>query len=180
MWPYSDCCCRQTVLPHWMEVGGGGPHILVCVRGIIFPAGNIPRYKLLFCPVLYQKSDLCIPRNDTAQPRSQFVHSCICERFIYSKDRSAYLAAGKQSDRNWEYINHSKKHECGNLKTEHYNSVLKIKRPCSFISGITYIGTRHLYWILTGPSFAVCMFCWERPVIISLYLVISFSITISR
>jgi hypothetical protein len=26
------------------------------------------------------------------QPRSQFLHSCVCERFIYSQDRSAYFA----------------------------------------------------------------------------------------
>jgi hypothetical protein len=30
----------------------------------------------------------------------------------------------------------------------------------SFISGNTKIGTRHLYWILTGPSFAV----WDEAV----------------
>jgi hypothetical protein len=44
---------------------------------------------------LYRKSNLCIPRNETAQPRSQFLCSCICEQFIYSQDLSAYLAAAK-------------------------------------------------------------------------------------
>jgi hypothetical protein len=44
---------------------------------------------------LYRKSDFGIPRNGIAWPRSQFLHSCICERFIYSQDRSAYLAAAK-------------------------------------------------------------------------------------
>jgi hypothetical protein len=38
-------------------------------------------------------SDLCILRNETVWPQSQFLHSCICVRFIYSQDRSAYLAA---------------------------------------------------------------------------------------
>jgi hypothetical protein len=37
---------------------------------------------------LYIKSDLCIPRTETAQPRSQFLYSCICQRFIYFQDRS--------------------------------------------------------------------------------------------
>jgi hypothetical protein len=37
---------------------------------------------------LYRKSDLCILRNETAQPRSQFLKSYICERFIYSLDWS--------------------------------------------------------------------------------------------
>jgi hypothetical protein len=34
-----------------------------------------------------RRSDLCIPRNETARPRSQYLHSCIFERSIYSHDR---------------------------------------------------------------------------------------------
>ncbi len=44
---------------------------------------------------LYRKFETNIPRNETARPRSQFLHSCICERFIYSHDQSAYFAAAK-------------------------------------------------------------------------------------
>ncbi len=33
-----------------------------------------------------------IPRNETARPRSQFMHSCIGERFLYSHDLSTYFA----------------------------------------------------------------------------------------
>jgi hypothetical protein len=33
---------------------------------------------------LYRKSDLFVPRNETTRPPSQFLHSWICERFIYS------------------------------------------------------------------------------------------------
>ncbi len=40
-------------------------------------------------------------------------------------------------DRSWEYINRSQIHECGKWETEHYNSVLEITRPHSFISGNT-------------------------------------------
>jgi hypothetical protein len=36
---------------------------------------------------LQRRSDLCIPRNETARPRSQFLHSCICERLTYSHER---------------------------------------------------------------------------------------------
>jgi hypothetical protein len=47
-------------------------------------------------------------------------------------------------------------HECGNWETEHYKSVLKNNEAGrSFIAGNTLIETRHLYQILTGPSFAV-------------------------
>ncbi len=33
---------------------------------------------------LYRKFETSIPRNETARPRSKFLHSCICERNIYS------------------------------------------------------------------------------------------------
>ena len=35
---------------------------------------------------LYRKLETSIPRNKTAPPHSQLLHSCICERFIYSHD----------------------------------------------------------------------------------------------
>jgi hypothetical protein len=63
---------------------------------------------------LYRKSYLCIPRNESARPRSQFLHSCI-----------------------WEYVNCSHICECGNWQTEHLNSVLEITRPQCSISGNT-------------------------------------------
>ncbi len=33
---------------------------------------------------LQRKVETNVPRNETAQPRSQLLHSCICELFIYS------------------------------------------------------------------------------------------------
>ncbi len=59
---------------------------------------------------VYRKFETIIPRNETSRLQSQFLHSCFCDRFIYSHDRSAYSAAG---DRSWEYINRSQKYECG-------------------------------------------------------------------
>ncbi len=56
---------------------------------------------------LQRRSDLCMPRNETARPFSQFPHSCICEYFIYSHERSIYFAAAKQADRSQEDINWS-------------------------------------------------------------------------
>jgi hypothetical protein len=58
-----------------------------------------------FCATLNQKIETNIPRNETARPRSQFLHSCIGERFIYSHDRSAYFAIKRSQIhecRNWE------------------------------------------------------------------------------
>ncbi len=49
-------------------------------------------------------SDLCIPRNETARPNlpkqnyNVLSPPCICERFIYYQDRSAYFATTKQAD----------------------------------------------------------------------------------
>jgi hypothetical protein len=48
------------------------------------------------------------------RPQSQFLNSCVCERFIYSHDRSVYSAAGKHVDRSRGYVIRSQAHECGN------------------------------------------------------------------
>jgi hypothetical protein len=42
----------------------------------------------------YQKLETNIFRKGIAQPQSQFPHSCVGERFLYSHDQSAYSAAG--------------------------------------------------------------------------------------
>ncbi len=62
----------------------------------------------------YQKLETKIPRKGIVRPQSQFPHSWICERFIYSHNRSGYSAAGKYVDQSWEYIKRSQTHECGN------------------------------------------------------------------
>jgi hypothetical protein len=64
--------------------------------------------------VLQRRSDLRIPRNQTAQTQSQFLHWFICERFIYSYDRSVYFAAAKDTARSWENINRTQIYECRN------------------------------------------------------------------
>ncbi len=72
-----------------------------------------------------ERSDFCIPRNETARPRSQFPHSCICEQFIYSHDRSTYFAAAKY----WP-------NDPGNIEIAYrYMNVELGTRPRSFMSG---------------------------------------------
>ncbi len=44
---------------------------------------------------LYRKFETNIPRKETVRPRTLFTHSCFCERFIYSYNRSSYFAAAK-------------------------------------------------------------------------------------
>ncbi len=66
-----------------------------------------------FLPSHCGKFETNAPRIGIARPHSQFTHSCVCERFIYSQVRSAYSAAGKYEDRSREYTNRSQTHECG-------------------------------------------------------------------
>ncbi len=68
-----------------------------------------PFYSKMPLDTLYKKFETNIPRNETARPRSYFLHSCICKRFIYSHDRSAYFAVFIV-DRSWEYIRSSQIH----------------------------------------------------------------------
>ncbi len=42
---------------------------------------------------LQRKSNFYIPFLGIARPQSQFSHSCVCERFRYSQDRSTYFTA---------------------------------------------------------------------------------------
>jgi hypothetical protein len=64
----------------------------------------------------YRKFETNIPRKGNARPRSQFPHSRVCERFIYSHDRSAYSAAGKIYGRilGVYTVTGSQTHESGN------------------------------------------------------------------
>ncbi len=66
----------------------------------------------------YRKFETYIPTKGIVRPppppQSQFPHSCVCDRFLYSHGRSAYSAAGKYVDRSWVHINRSQTHECGN------------------------------------------------------------------
>jgi hypothetical protein len=53
---------------------------------------------------------LLFPKQNDSCSVSQFLHSYICEKFIYFQDRSACSAAGKYVDfvdQSWEYINRS-------------------------------------------------------------------------
>ncbi len=67
-----------------------------------------------FLCALQRNFDLCIPRKGTARPQSQFPHSCVCERFIYSHDRYTNFSAAEYADRSGEYINRTQKHVCRN------------------------------------------------------------------
>ncbi len=44
---------------------------------------QMDRLRIIFFSTLQTRSDLWIPRNETARPSSQFLHSCICERSVH-------------------------------------------------------------------------------------------------
>jgi hypothetical protein len=93
-------------------------------REILKMINNKGRFKK--CTALQGKSHLCFPFLGIARPQSQFPHSCVCERFIYSQDQSTYFPAAELADQSWKYINLSQMYECRNRETEHYNSVLEM------------------------------------------------------
>jgi hypothetical protein len=78
---------------------------------------------------MYIQTRICFQKG-IAQLQSQFPHSCVCEQFIHSHDRSACSAEGKYVDRSWDCINRSQTHECGNWKL----------RPRNSFSGNTQMG----------------------------------------
>ncbi len=59
-------------------------------------------------------------------------HSCICERFIYSQDRTTYFPAEELAGR-WECINRSQTHECG-----HWDWGRTIPFQGKFVSNFRY------------------------------------------
>jgi hypothetical protein len=67
------------------------------------------------------------------------LHGLVPYFYIHVPSHDIYIPmiGPRRTDRSWEYINRSQIHECGNWETEHYNSVLEIRRPHSFISGNT-------------------------------------------
>ncbi len=77
---------------------------------------------------LRRKSHLCIPFLRIVRPQSQFPHSCVCERFIYSITRiGPHISLQQNIGRPiFEICKSLTDYGCRNWETEHYNSVLEI------------------------------------------------------
>ncbi len=56
--------------------------------------GWIVRWATYTAKKKYRNFETNIPRKGISGSQSQFPHSCVCERFIYSHDRSPYSAGG--------------------------------------------------------------------------------------
>jgi hypothetical protein len=75
-----------------------------------------------------------------ARPHSQFPHSCVCEKFIYSQDWSTY------------FLPHNRQIDCGNTSIAHRHLKWKLGLLCCGATpflGIFVLNFR--YWF-----FAVC------------------------
>ncbi len=99
------------------------------------------------------KYHLCSLFLGIAPPQSQFPHSCVCEQFIYTQDRSTYFPAAEQADLSWKYINLSQSQiqECRNWETEHYNLFWNYQfHFWEFING------NHIYCILDSHRPFIC------------------------
>jgi hypothetical protein len=81
--------------------------------------GNKPLQFYTHCKDKMPKIRNKYSQKGISRPPSQFPHSCVCERFIYSQDLSAYSVAGKYVDQSWKYIIRSQTHECGNWDWGH-------------------------------------------------------------
>jgi hypothetical protein len=117
IWFYLAGTWPHILIMMWGGGGGGGGGLLVCT----IPRDKDPSHarRALFAPsmhmvmhrpwqetmvsdddryTLQRKSHLCIPFLGLG-PQSQVPHSCVCERFIYSQDRSTYfLQQNRQTD----------------------------------------------------------------------------------
>jgi hypothetical protein len=60
-----------------------------------------------FCHTATKIPFMYSPKRNCAASLSQFPHSCVCELFMYSQNRSTYFPIAEQADRSWEYKNRS-------------------------------------------------------------------------
>ncbi len=106
----------QTNLNHfWPPVCDGIPSLSTKTNsGLVVSGGCSVQYT---AKNQYRQFETNIPRKGTARPQSSpNFHSCVCERYMYSHDRSAYSSCRKYVDCGpiLGIYNRSKTHECGN------------------------------------------------------------------
>jgi hypothetical protein len=94
--------CHRGSDSHLCKRGGEGAAYLSNLREgkrleawcrLNFSQIERPMKKAAVSAALQRKSHLCIPFLGIAWSQSQFPHSCVCERFIYSQDWSTYFPA---------------------------------------------------------------------------------------
>ncbi len=104
----------------------------LCLQ-VVISSGRIKLLALssvhsLHCKCTVPKFKTNISSNETARPRSQFLHSCIWDRFLYSHDRSA-------KEKNRRTVR-------GNIKIAH-----RFKSMGYFYNGYWHLYSTILDWI---------------------------------
>jgi hypothetical protein len=103
---YRLCVCISCCKPGKRGLGWENYH-LPCTVHCKDKMPKIETLKLKIWNKYYQKRNIGY--------QSQFPHSCVCERIIYSHDGSAFPAGGNMwTDPGNIYVNRSQTHECGN------------------------------------------------------------------
>jgi hypothetical protein len=106
-------------------------------------------------PLLYRKFGTNVPRYETARPRSQFLHLCISERFIYIPTIGPTILLYCVCVRSWEYINRSQMHECtveiknGAAQLHFWEFFGEFSVQCPFAVLSSWAGAHRL---VTGPG----------------------------
>jgi hypothetical protein len=95
----TQCTLAHSSTPHWACASPANQNVSV-ISGIRAVGCHSAVFFILPLHVYtaktqYQKIETNIPSKGIARPQSQFPHLCVCERFIYSHDWSAYSYAGK-------------------------------------------------------------------------------------
>jgi hypothetical protein len=96
-----NCKFRNYLLPgSWSSIGASQVDLAVqYLENKVTVTAN----------TLHRKLKTTIPRNETARPRSQFLHLCICKRYtIFSRSIYLFCCSNKGGPiESWEYITRS-------------------------------------------------------------------------
>jgi hypothetical protein len=121
----------------------------------------------------------CKDTNYNTENSKQIFPICVCERFIYSHNRSAYSGAGKYVDRSWEYINHSQTNQCGNWHWGRAIPFMGIHKWDFRCSAKIKSAQGHQYERLTPWMFPLVLIIWQltpelraqisEPVLLNVY-----------
>ncbi len=99
--------------------------------------------------------------------RGQFPHSCVCERFINSHDRSSHSTAGKYVDLSWECITHRHMNveigtEAAQFPEKQYIYGILVAVYVNTFVITTFICSWRTWWWRTPPPRTSWSLLWTR------------------
>ncbi len=85
------CDTKTSPLVKWLVTFPLGKRAMTEWSSRPFPGSHVGQSWIACGKTQYRKFETNISRKGIARPQSQFPHSCVCEWFIYSHDRSACI-----------------------------------------------------------------------------------------